>query len=527
MRKFGIFVRELWAGLGIEIPRLEFIAFTRRHVRKLVVRHPRAVVLVEVTKAPSHHISNSVIAPLCAWHNEAELVGYSREVNDSPRRLGLARSVIVGVGRANPSGVERMFRAFGVKRFVRPAVSPTIRTRASAMFQEALEKVKDKNSLEQLQIGHVAIGDLVYDQILVDTEQPTLDPASETTHSTLWKATLLLAFWEEFFWRNNVRAVIGSLSYLSAIPARVALSRGIDVLEPGLQPTRPGKSGLSCEFFDDYATEFRRLNPAIAAEGIRSAKSALGGENISFDPIASEPLLRKSRRTKVLVAPHNSFSDSPHSHGVWLFPDFEEWLTFLGGLSSEIEYDWYLKPHPHRATEELFTRNALWTEDFSLRFPRMTLLPPTASNRQLIQEGINAVLSVHGSIVSEFAFAGVPAILAGNQHPYKAYNFVTVPSTIGDYRTAIENIPELHSRDRRAEVLEHYFMNHQHAVESPFFPSLRDALDGASLFDWNSPELYRKFIRSHDKSSWERMTVGLQRFLESRELKWYQRHSHG
>jgi hypothetical protein len=525
MHKFRGFVRELWAVLGIDIPRLEFIAFTRRHARRFVVTQPKGVVLVEVTKAPSHHISNSVIAPICAWQNEAELVGYSRDVNTSRRRLSLARSLIVGVATANPSGLERMFRSFGVKRFVRPEVSTGIRARANTLFREAVESIKDKKTLEQLQIGNVALGDLIYDQILIDTAQPTLDPAGETTYDAVWRATVLLAFWESYFDRTNVMAVIGSLSYLAGIPARVALSRGIDVLEPGLQPTRPGKSGLSGEFFNDYATEFRRLNPTAANEGIRLAESALGGENEVSDSTAAEPLLRQSSKTKVLVAPHNSFSDSPHSHGVWLFSDFDEWLTFLGQLSSEIDYDWYLKPHPHRATEDLFKTNARWTEDFSRRFPQMTLLPPTASNRQLIDEGINAVLTVHGSIVSEFAFACVPAILAGNQHPYSAYNFVTVSSTLNDYRNAIEKIPELDSRDRRAEVLEHYFMHQHHALQSPFFPSLRVALEGVSVFDWNSPALYRKFTGAYDKSGWERMIAGIERYLESGERKWYPRHA--
>lgn len=477
-----------------------------------------------MTKAPSHHISNFVVAPICAWQNEAELVGYSREVRLS-RHPNFARSLLEGFARANPSGLQQMFRSFGVKRFVRPELSSEIRIRAKTLFREAVEKIKDKKTLEQLLIGNLALGDLIYDQILIDTKQPTLDPAGTSTYDTVWKATVLLAFWEAYFDRTNVLAVIGSLSYLAGIPARVALARGIDVLEPGLQPTRPGKSGLSCEFFNDYAIEFRRLNPNAAKAGIRLAESAISGEKLDSKSTSTEPLLRRSSKKKVLVAPHNSFSDSPHSHGVWLFPDFDEWLTFLGQLSSEIDYDWYLKPHPHRATEDLFETNARWTEDFSRRFPQMTLLPSTASNRQLIDEGINAVLTVHGSIVSEFAFAHVPAILAGNQHPYMAYDFVTVTSTLENYRNAIENISELDSRDRRAEVLEHHFMHHHYALESPFFPSLHHATEGTSIFDWNSPALYKKFTGAYDKFFWEKMIVGIMRYLDSGELKWYPRHA--
>ena len=37
--------------------------------------------------------------------------------------------------------------------------------------------------------------------------------------------------------------------------------------------------------------------------------------------------------------------DAPHAWGDLLFDDFE-WMDYLGKLSNELDYDWYIKLHP-------------------------------------------------------------------------------------------------------------------------------------------------------------------------------------
>ena len=45
------------------------------------------------------------------------------------------------------------------------------------------------------------------------------------------------------------------------------------------------------------------------------------------------------------MAAHH-FSDAPHAWGDLLFDDFFEWMDYLGKLSNELDYDWYIKLHP-------------------------------------------------------------------------------------------------------------------------------------------------------------------------------------
>ena len=90
-------------------------------------------------------------------------------------------------------------------------------------------------------------------------------------------------------------------------------------------------------------------------------------------------LINKSNRIKVLVASH-CFFDSPHSYGNNLFPDFNEWLNFLGTISLKTNYDWYIKTHPdyNPLTLEVIKK-------FIKKFNNFTLLPSDTSHNQIIK----------------------------------------------------------------------------------------------------------------------------------------------
>jgi hypothetical protein len=82
-------------------------------------------------------------------------------------------------------------------------------------------------------------------------------------------------------------------------------------------------------------------------------------------------LLRESDRQKILIATH-CFFDSSHSYGKNLFPDFYEWLNFLGEISEQTDYDWYIKTHPDylQGTKEII-------DDFVERFQNWHFCPLT------------------------------------------------------------------------------------------------------------------------------------------------------
>ena len=79
----------------------------------------------------------------------------------------------------------------------------------------------------------------------------------------------------------------------------------------------------------------------------------------------------------ILIAAH-SFSDAPHVYGNNLFPDFKEWLDFLGNLSKETNFNWYIKDNP-----DYPSTNKIFVNEFINRFPNIKQLPGNISHHYL------------------------------------------------------------------------------------------------------------------------------------------------
>ena len=132
-----------------------------------------------------------------------------------------------------------------------------------------------------------------------------------------------------------------------------------------------------------------RLSGKIGVDMNYSLKSAYNKNLLKHRQLV------KSNRLKVLIATH-CFFDSPHSYGFNLFSDFYEWLNFLGKLSIETNYDWYIKTHP-----DFLPGNIMIIKSIIKKYPKIKLLKANISHKQLIQEGIDVALTVYGTIGCE------------------------------------------------------------------------------------------------------------------------------
>ena len=131
------------------------------------------------------------------------------------------------------------------------------------------------------------------------------------------------------------------------------------------------------------------------------------------------------------------FFDAPHPFGINFFPDFYEWVIFLGRISEKTDYDWYIKTHPYFLPE-----NDEVLEEIVRKYPKFTLLPKETSHLQIIEDGIDFVLTVYGTIGSEYAALGIPAINASMCNQHIAYNFNIHPKTIQEYEDILMNLTD-------------------------------------------------------------------------------------
>jgi capsule polysaccharide export protein KpsC/LpsZ len=243
-----------------------------------------------------------------------------------------------------------------------------------------------------------------------------------------------------------------------------------------------------------------------------STKSAYGASR-------HQRLIQASPRKKILIATH-CFFDSPHSYGNNLFPDFYEWLEFLGQISECTDYDWYIKTHPDYLPG---TREVI--DGFLARFPKFTLLPADASHHQIIAEGIDFALTVYGTIAFEYAALGIPVINASLYNPHIAYDFNLHAKDVEDYRQLLMKLDQLTFSIDKQQVYEYYFMRHIFNTENLFFDSYSATVAELGGYDRQfSPEVYEKWLEEWRPEKHQAILAAVRNFVQSGDFRMDYRH---
>lgn len=495
-------------------------------------------VLVILANIPTFHIGVSQAAPLLAERHSARIVAFSTSFSHS-KGFGLAVGWLVQrFERLNRGNLYSIFRGFGVSRFVTPRISRRAARKAGEDLASLKKLAKSAEELERATIRGVLVGDLIYDQHLLENKQVSLDPADPNFWQIAERGLKLLYFFERYFDRHHIVAVFGNNAYLNAIPNRIALSRNIPVFEVGLQLTRVGTPDEPT-YFADFPTEFRKIQSKTFTTEYGLAKKYLdeftSGQPVtplyghSFASFQGRPeestLRRQGKKPTVLVAPHNAFTDSPHVLGFSLFPDYGAWLDFLATLAKEVEFTWLIKPHPDKRDPQVYEANSTWIRNFAAKNRQFELIPDDTPHSELIASGIDTVLTVSGSIAFEYAACGIPVINACPSNPHAAYSFTASPQSIDEYVRLVRQIPIKGMAINKEEVAEFFYMRMFESAKSPFFAdphALSNALGG--VFNFDSAELYDHFVSDYSESSRELSRRSIQAFYDSGDRYWYERH---
>jgi hypothetical protein len=210
------------------------------------------------------------------------------------------------------------------------------------------------------------------------------------------------------------------------------------------------------ERFAELSEDVREAGIALAERRIQRRFSGEVGVDMAYSTKSAyvaprhAHLLRQTDKKKILIATH-CFFDSPHSYGKNTFPDFYEWLDFLGKMTNCTDYDWYIKTHPDflPGTKEIIDR-------FIARYPKFNLLPSDASHHQIIAEGINLALTSYGTIAFEYAALGIPVINASMNNPHIAYDFNLHAPDPETYRRLLLDLDKLDFHIDARQVYEYY-----------------------------------------------------------------------
>jgi len=430
------------------------------------------------------------------------------------------------LGHVDPDLVE-LYGSFGARLELSAADLDRWKQEARRIAEPLLAGLSNKREVLRISVEGIVIGDLIYDSYLRYYNAPTLVMEDPRFAALVETAVQVYLACKNYLRENEPAAfTTDDFSYLnSGVMTRLMHSMKVPTYLVcfgetfWIQRVSPEHSGAGHGFpppvvlpYPKYAEIFAALPPGEKESGIRKGREALerrlAGETCPLvrmtassygDEGADARLLDDDGKPCVLVMMHD-FVDSPHSYREMLFPDFWEWITFLLDRAVQTDFRWYVKPHPcladpsRRAINEA---NRAIVDRLEKMYPTIRFLDPSASNTQIIRDGICAMYTVHGTSAHEFAYAGVPVVNCGD-NPHISYDFNIHARSTEEYADLIASSYRLRLDIDKSKIEQFVYMHYFH------FPrrlALRTNPLGAGFFerqDWftrlQSTEVFERYL---------------------------------
>jgi hypothetical protein len=525
MIPFAERVRQLRGYPNLDPRETTFIHHNERLWRDSRPEKTEGEILLEANPMASSIISFSYVANVLASIHRAGITGYILKERPSSGRVD--------------HRLMRLYRSFNTERFIYLDLNPQQRQEQERLFADVYPRLKSKKDVEDLQVDGVWFGDLLYDSHLMISRKPTIDPQDPSFRKALREALGYYLFWRDYLRSHPVKAVVLShcVYYHYGILLRLAVQQDIPVYQSNASHLYrlSGERLWAYDDFYDYPEQFHSLPPEVQERGLKAAQERLErrfsgevGVDMHYSTMSSytrptgKRIIPESPRIKVLIATH-CFFDSPHPYGVNLFPDFYEWLTFLGSISERTDYDWYIKTHP-----DFLPGNKEILEGFVRRFPRFTLIPSESSHLQLMAEGIRFGLTVYGTMGFEYAALGIPVINASLCNPHIRYGFNIHPRTVDELEKVLLDLPNVKLDIDPREVLEYYYMAHLHYTDNWLFKDFQGLLKEIGGYNEQfTPVIYKKFLGEFSVERHHRIKRELERFAASGAYRFLSNGSNG
>jgi len=385
------------------------------------------------------------------------------------------------------------------KHFYRECGAPLVLTNqkkiwnrwvANFMAWTIFRPIKTPQDVLNIRLGPVLAGPLIY-QTYLGVERATMDVRDPYLFQTILYACHIYLNSQSCFRRFLVKQVVISHNqYIQyGILTRLAIAKGIPVITPyahGWRRTIPftlrRTDPISMMPFPPYykfRALFKRLSKREQAQArIRGRKKLLTRLSGRLDLVAlktgpgftpqDKQILLPTKKKKVLLL-LNCFFDGPNIFRFNLFPDFYQWAVHTLEKARQTEYEWYIKPHPVGVAQ-----NDRVMHDLKTKFPEAIYLPKETSSWGLLNNGLSAVFTTHGTCIHEFAYRGVPVVATGDNF-HIDYRFYLLPKSLEEYDRLILSAGNLRVSARKRDIEEFVFMNYlrflNHTKKCRLFPA--------------------------------------------------------
>ena len=499
------------------------------------------IFLIEFNAFHNFHIAVSVFSNFFKKKKNCEVHAFfNYSLLSAPLKFNFINEIKWKLGNLFLIRNFNIYKSFGVKKIFKPEINKKIEIQSIEYFKKIFYKIKNKNEVLDIKIKNILIGDLLYDTFLKSRVKPTIEIKSKEFKNFFLDFIKLFLFWHDYIDKNKINGVITSHGvYSYALVLRIADKKKIPcyiINTNVLSKFKTENYGASIYGeHKNYRKKFKHLNFHLKKNGIKKAKKILDqklngkvGSQVYLEhadissfskPKKNIRYLEKNKKFKVLISTHDFF-DSVHFYGKNFYSDFYEWLWGLSEIAKKTNFDWYIKNHPsyggrykiyQRFTDEV-------VKNFVKKNTNIKLLPNNTSNKQLINEGIQAVLTVYGSVAAEFPYFGVPVINACKNNLHDSYNFSISPKSKREYEDIIKKLPEIKvCKNYKKELTEFHFMRHILIDKNWIFENYDKMIEEIGGYhNLQSINFYSYWLKYYKKSKINRAEKNIEEFLNSK-----------
>ena len=496
-------------------------------------------VLVEFNGFHNTHIALSYLANILAKKKKSDINAfYNYSLISSPIKNNIVNQLRWKIGDIFSLRNFGIYRSFGVKIFFRPYVSIENKIKSEKYLKKIFSKIKKKEDVLKIKFDDVLVGDLIYDTYLKHYIEPTLDIKNIKFYNLLKNFLFLYFFWKNYFKKNKISSVVGvHTPYSYGLVLRIAIKKNIPAYAASsrfiysLDKKMPYMHG----HFKTFSKVFKKFDNKIKIKALNLAKKRLdlrfkgvGGSKVdlisseksSFGSKKFQSLILPSRKIKILITPHDFF-DAAHIYGNTLFPDFFEWLNYLGKLSENTNYDWYLKNRPNfEGKFKIYQPHTNQIINVIVKkFPKLKLLPNDYSHHQIIKEKIDFVLTCYGSVGVEYPYFNIPVINASVNNPHINYNFNLHPKSKSEYKKIIENLNKIKKKKLRfskKDIYEYYFMRNIYTDKNWLVEDLPKMIKYVGGFDGQfTTKFYKYWLENFSEEKHNKTIKSIDSFIDS------------
>jgi len=432
---------------------------------------------------------------------------------------------------------DKVYRSFNVNKHVLVKLSDEQKKESRKIFDQILPSIKNKMDVFNLTIFDVWLGVDIYEEYLMRYTEPTFILEDPRAIKIIQEGIDALVFWKEYFEINEVKAIVSShigvrieknlpckiAGQLFNIPFYSTHARSVTHL-----PQAHHHYKYVANRYKLYREKFKKLPEVTQDQGIKWAKTQLdrrlSGEigvdmpwntksSFVYDKNSNNSIINKSNNVKILICPHE-FYDSPNCYGGLLFPDFYEWLLYLGSISERTNYDWYVKTHPDVLDNTKEVINSIVS-----KYSRLTLIPPETSHHKLVDEGVSFVLTCYGSVGHEYPLLGAQVINAGN-NPHMGYDFNWHPKTLDEYEKLLLNLKTLKKDVNIQDIYEFYYMHYkeQGPIDNWIYKSYQSMLVDLTLEERFGSHIFTYFLNEIDEYKHEEIISRFNKYIDSGKI---------